>query len=230
MTSSHPIPLDQIRAWLFDLDGTLMDTDDQAVEALTKRLGFLGSQRAARLARRLVMMSETPMNQILTIIDLIGLDALLFALSRRLTKGAIKPTFRVIRDVKPVITKVSSLGSVAIVSTRSEEDATEFLRQHQLTEFFELTVTRETTLRLKPHPEPILYAAEKLGVPPTACVMVGDTPVDMLSAVRAGAWGIGVLCGFGDAPELRRAGAHVVLPSTGDILELFEPEATKTRA
>ena len=227
MNSPQSIPLDRIQAWLFDLDGTLMDTDDQAVEALARRLRFLGSQRAPRLARRLVMMSETPMNHVLTIIDLMGLDRLVFELSRRLTKGAIKPTFRLIEGVRPLLRSVSVRGDVAVVSTRSKEDAVEFLRQHELTDFFDLVVTRESTLRLKPHPEPILHAAERLGVPPEACVMVGDTPVDMVSARRAGAWGIGVLCGFGEERELRRAGAEIVLSCTSDILERIETEADK---
>jgi phosphoglycolate phosphatase-like HAD superfamily hydrolase len=51
-------------------------------------------------------------------------------------------------------------------------------------------------------------------------VMVGDTPVDVLSGRRAGAWTIGVLCGFGEEAELWRAGAHLVLPSTADLLAL----------
>jgi N-acetyl-D-muramate 6-phosphate phosphatase len=50
--------------------------------------------------------------------------------------------------------------------------------------------------------------------------MVGDTTVDILSARRAGAWAIGVLCGFGEERELWRAGAHMVLHTTADLLAL----------
>jgi phosphoglycolate phosphatase-like HAD superfamily hydrolase len=226
--SRNAIPFAEIKAWLFDLDGTLMDTDDQAVEALAARLKFLGSRRAPGLARRLVMMSETPMNHILTVIDMLGLDALAFALSRHLAKDAGSPSFRLIAGVEAVLAHTASLGSVAVVSTRSQEDAVEFLRQHDLTHYFDLTVTRETTVRLKPHAQPVLYAADELGVTPRECAMVGDTPVDMLSARRAGAWAIGVLCGFGEEHELWRTGAHVVLPSTGDILELIKAEQTES--
>ena len=47
--------------------------------------------------------------------------------------------------------------------------------------------------------------------------MVGDTTVDMRAARAAGTQGIGVLCGFGEEAELRRAGADFILPSTADL-------------
>ena len=47
--------------------------------------------------------------------------------------------------------------------------------------------------------------------------MVGDTTVDIKSARRAGAWSIGVLCGFGEQAELERAGAHMILPATAEL-------------
>lgn len=211
------IPLTQIQGWFFDLDGTLMDTDDQAVESLARRLRFLGTARAKRLARRLVMAGETPMNSALTMVDMVGLDAVLFGF-RRMIGGHAKPTFRLIEGITPMLAYLAQHAQLAVVTTRSREDALAFLEQHALADYFTLVVTQETTRRLKPHPEPVLYAAEQLGLSPEACAMVGDTPVDVLSGRRAGAWAVGVLCGFGEEAELWRAGAHIVLPSTADLL------------
>ncbi len=215
------IPFAQIKGWFFDLDGTLMDTDDQAVEALARRLRFLGQARANRLARQLVMAGETPMNYALTAVDSVGLDAALFGL-RRMLGGHTQPTFRLIAGVKPLLSYLAAQAQLAVVSTRSEHDALEFLRQHELTDLFAVVVTQATTRHLKPHPEPVLYAARRLGLTPEACAMVGDTPVDILSGRRAGAWTVGVLCGFGEEAELRRAGAHLVLPSTADLLSRLQ--------
>ena len=66
------IPLESIKAWFFDLDGTLMDTDDQTVDSLTQRLLFLGNPFAKRLARFLIMKSETPLNFAVTLVDMLG--------------------------------------------------------------------------------------------------------------------------------------------------------------
>lgn len=219
MIPTTPIPFDEIQGWFFDLDGTLMDTDDQTVERLAQRLRFLGDARARRLARRMVMAGETPMNYAITAVDMVGLDAVLFGVQRMLHANTT-PTFRLIEGVKPLLAHLAERAMLAVVSTRSDEDAAEFLRQHSLTDFFKLIVTQATTKRLKPHPEPVLYAAEQLGLSPEACVMVGDTTMDVVSGRRAGAWAVGVLCGFGEEAELRRAGAHLVLPSTADLLRL----------
>ena len=214
-----PIPFDKIQGWFFDLDGTLMDTDDQTVEKLAQRLGFLGDMRARRLAWRMVMAGETPMNHAITAVDMVGLDAVLFGI-RRMMKARAHPTFRLIEGVKPLLAHLAGRATLAVVSTRSAEDAAAFLHQHDLAGYFQLIVTNTSTKRLKPHPEPVLYAAQQLGLSPDVCVMVGDTTMDVLSGRRAGAWTVGVLCGFGEEAELWRAGAHRVLPSTADLLAL----------
>lgn len=219
--STLAIPFDQIQGWFFDLDGTLMDTDDQAVESLARHLKFLGQARANQLARRLVMAGETPMNYAMTAVDKVGLDAVLFGF-QRMVSGHTPPTFRLIAGVKPLLAHLAERARLAIVSTRSEAEAKEFLHQHELTDFFTLIVTHTMTQHLKPHPEPVLYAAHHLGLAPGVCAMVGDTTVDILSGRRAGAWTIGVLCGFGEEAELRQAGAHLILPSTADLLPLVK--------
>jgi len=220
MRGDMAIPLDKVQAWFFDLDGTLMDTDDQAVDALAHRLRFMGKLRAKETARRMVMFSETPMNGIITMLDMVGLDAVLFGV-RRWLQTPIRPTFRIIEGVQPLLAQLAAHARLAEVSTRSEHDARAFLQQHALSDFFDLVVSQNSTWRLKPHPAPVYYAAQQFGLDPAACVMVGDTPVDVLSARRAGAWAVGVLCGFGEERELRRAGAHLVLPSTADLLALL---------
>lgn len=221
MKNPLAIPWTSVRAWFFDLDGTLMDTDDQTVESLARRLRVFGPARSARLARRLVMMSETPMNSMITMLDIVSLDTLLFKVQKRLQKET-RPTFRIIDGVGPLLAALAAHAPLAVVSTRSRESAQAFLEQHALTDFFQLVVAQETTKRLKPHPEPILYAATQLKIAPEACVMVGDTPMDVLSARRAGVWAVGVLCGFGEENELRRSGAHQILPSTANLLSIVQ--------
>ena len=215
--AQHP---DGVQAGFFEVDGTLMDTDDQAVENLSTKLRFLGTDRAARLARRTVMATESPMNFAMTVLDMVGLDPLIFGLRRRLSR-AVKPTFRLMTGVRPLIEHLARDKDLAVITTRSRQDALSFLAQHDLTDAFDLVVTQETTKRLKPHPEPVLYAARELSLSPTACAMVGDTTVDVRSARRAGAWAIAVLCGFGEERELRRAGAQAILPATADLLPLL---------
>ncbi|MGC9358048.1 MAG: HAD family hydrolase [Anaerolineae bacterium] len=216
------IPWQRIRAWLFDLDGTLMNTDDQAVENLAHRLRFLGRKRSRRLARRVVMLGESPLNDLITLLDKLGLDPLFFALIHRISRGI--PLFPIIEGAAPLLAYLAGRASIGIVTTRSRVAAEAFLHQHELADLISVLVTQTTTRRLKPHPEPVLVAAERLGVAPEACVVVGDTPGDLRAARQAGAWAVGVPCGFGKAEELRRVGAHLIVDSTADLLPLLEAE------
>jgi len=71
--------------------------------------------------------------------------------------------------------------------------------------------------RLKPHPEPVVYAAKELGVDPERCIVVGDTTVDVRAGKRAGALTVGVLCGFGERLEMERLEADLILDTTTDL-------------
>jgi len=204
---------DKVEAVLFDLDGTLMDTDDQAVEALACRLQRLRWPHPHRTARRLIMASETPGNVLMTLVDILGLDAPLMTFTDRLRRWRgvrTRTDFRIIAGVEEMLTELSRRYRLAVVTTRSMAEAEAFLDQYHLRDLFDALVTRESTWRLKPHPAPIRHAARLLGVPIERCAMVGDTTVDVKAARRAGAWAVAVLCGFGEREELERAGAHVI--------------------
>ena len=54
-------------------------------------------------------------------------------------------------------------------------------------------------------------------MPVEACLMVGDTRMDVLAGKRAGAQMVAVLCGFGERRELARAGADLILENTADL-------------
>jgi len=215
---------DRVEAVLFDLDGTLMDTDDQAVEKLAHQLRRLRCPRSHQTARRLIMASETPGNMLVTLLDVFGLDAHLMAFTDRLRRWRglrTRADFRIVAGAEEMLAALHDRYRLAVVTTRSVSDTEAFLEQHDLRPLFEALVTCESTWRLKPHPAPIRHAARVLGVPAEHCVMVGDTTVDVKSARRAGAWAVAVLCGFGEREELERAGAHVVLEHTSHLASLL---------
>ena len=209
-----------IDAVLFDLDGTLMDTDDQAVEALGRWLGRLRFRNPYRAARHLVMALETPGNALMTLLDTVGLDRPLSSLTAHFYRWrGLRPRadLRIMEGTAEMLVGLDGRYSLAVVTTRGRADADAFLSQYDLARHFGSVVTRESTWRLKPHPAPIRLAARELGVPVERCAMVGDSTVDVKAARQAGAWAVAVLCGFGSRDELERAGANVVLEYTADI-------------
>jgi HAD superfamily hydrolase (TIGR01549 family) len=83
----------------------------------------------------------------------------------------------------------------------------------------DLVVEGKSVLHSKPEPDELRRCREKLGVSSTECFMVGDAPWDLLAASRAQMLGIGLLTGGHHSQDLYEAGAHRVY---ADPLELLE--------
>jgi HAD superfamily hydrolase (TIGR01549 family) len=218
----------RIKAIFFDLDGTLIDTDDALIESLASklepwsRLFRRGDPRP--FIRRALLVAESPVNRVITLMDSVGLDDNLFSMGdrlRRLRGMQVRGHFVPVDGVAPMVGHLHAAYRLGIITTRSRADAFAFLRQFDLEGFLEVVAAREDTWRLKPHPQPIRHAVKLLGLSPSQCAMVGDTVVDMRSAKAAGAYAVGVLCGFGEREELLSAGADLVLDHTSDLAAWF---------
>jgi len=218
------LDVSRIRAILFDIDGTLSDSDDQLVARVERLfpLFFISPDRRHAAARWLVMALESPGNFIYNQADRFDLDSLFIKiLSRRSRSRPDKPRkYWIIPGAREMLAALAPHYPLGVVSARGERSNLAFLDQFGLRGFFRVVVTSQTCRYTKPFPDPLLYAAERLDVEPRECLMVGDTTVDMRAASLAGMQALGVLCGFGREGELRRAGAHLILPTVTDLLSL----------
>ena len=97
----------------------------------------------------------------------------------------------------------------------------DFLDQFNLVPYFKCIATDQTCQHTKPFPDPILWAAREMGVLPEACLMVGDTSVDIRAGKAAGAQTVGVLCGFGEEAELREHGADMIISMTAELVQVL---------
>ncbi len=232
-SSGEGIDFNRVKGLLFDVDGTLSDTDDHMVARLVQGLGraaWLFPNRNPRpFARWLVMALETPANFIYGIPDKFGFDEILAQWYNRLTrrrrsKLATHDRFLIVPGVKEMLAALRDEYPMAVVSARDAETTQYFLKAFDLLPFFDCVVTAHTCEYTKPFPDPVLYAAEQLGFSPEDCLMIGDTIVDIHAGKAAGAQTVAVLCGFGTQRELRRAGADLILPATPDLSELLIKE------
>lgn len=216
----------RVQALCFDVDGTLSDTDDMIVNRLARglaRFRFLfPRQEPLRLARRLVMASEAPANFLISLPDRLGLDDEIVALANWLARFSKKPKrFFLIAGVREMLAHLATRYPLAVVSAREERTTRLFLEQFDLLPFFRCVATAVTCEHTKPYPDPILWAAAQMKVSPTACLMVGDTTVDIRAGKAAGAQTVGVLCGFGERAELERCGADLILEATPELLSVL---------
>jgi HAD superfamily hydrolase (TIGR01549 family) len=223
-----PLDVSIVRLIIFDVDGTLSDTDDlfvQKLERLLHPLRFLfRDKNTRRVARKLVMAAEAPGNFLMGIPDSLGVDNMIASLVERFNQRRSHPRrdFLLIPDVKEMLQELSRRYPLAIVSARAESVTRLFLERFDLAPFFKLIVTAQTVEHTKPWPDPILYVAQKLEIMPESCLMVGDTSVDIRAGKAAGTQTIGVLCGFGERGELIRSGADLILHTTADLLQVLE--------
>ena len=223
-----------VKAILFDLDGTLLDTDDMLIDEITGRLrplAFLDRlYTRRRFARKFIMALETPLNLMITVLALIRLDKKVLSWGKwlRMAYGQRSPAGYVAIDgVVKLIQEASAEYDLAITTTRDRQDTLAFVERFGLQKCFKAIVTRQDVKRLKPNREPILHAAEQLGHPPEQCIVVGDTTVDVQSGKRAGAMTVAVLCGFGERAELERLEPDLVLETTAQLVEHL-PESERT--
>jgi len=219
------MPLDKtrIKALCFDVDGTLSDTDDLYAKKVSKfmpRFLFRDSDHAARF---FVMWIEAPGNALLGLADTLHLDdemvAVIDWLARHRRHSAKE--FLLISGVDEMLKQLHGRYPMSVVSARDEKGTMAFLERFGLVKYFDAVVTGLSARHTKPYPDPILLAAEKMGVSPEHCLMIGDTTVDIRAGKAAGAQTVGVLCGFGEEPELRKFGADVILEDTTKLLGIL---------
>lgn len=222
-----PIDLERVKGLCFDIDGTISDTDDAWVDWITMLLSPINRVvkrwDSRKFARWLVMIAESPLNSLYYIMDALSLDdnygRLFDQIARK--RGESGSHFMLMPGTRELLDAVISLYRLCVVSARDQYTTGVFLQQFGLRDYFVDVVTNLTCKHTKPYPQPVLYAAQQMQISPQECLIIGDTPVDILSGKRAGAQTVGLLCGFGTERELRRAGADLILNDLHELRDLL---------
>jgi HAD superfamily hydrolase (TIGR01509 family) len=208
-------------AFLFDLDGTLVDSVFRHVQAW---------QEALRRAELVV-----PAWRIHRRIGMSGgmlVRALLREIGKHMDKEEIKKVEtwhgeiyeKLVADVKPLpgardlLDELTRLRRPWAIVTSSKPEKAQRLLQSLGIGSGDTVVTRGEVDRAKPEPDPFYVGAQRLSVPIADCIVVGDSVWDLLSAQRARALGVGVLTGGSGRHDLERAGAYRVYEDPADIL------------
>lgn len=235
------LDLSRIRALCFDVDGTIADTDDHIVAqvaTLLHGIPLVSGRRAERVARQIVMGATGPVNAAYGLLDRLHLDGPFHRLKARVSQvrragadpaharnpeAADEVPHDMMAGVQEMLGCLARHYPMSTISTGTAPRVERFLVHFKVRQHFAAVVGAQTTRRMKPHPEPLRYAAAAMNVDPSECLMIGDTPVDIATGLAAGAQTVGVLCGFGTMEELRAAGAHMILPTTSDLMMLLRP-------
>jgi phosphoglycolate phosphatase len=210
-------------AVLFDLDGTLLDTLDDiadAVNAALERMGFPGHDTTAYRyltgdgARAMAERSlpESKKDEA-TVAECIRIFRSEYA-SRWGTKT---------RPYPGVLELLAELArrevKLSVLSNKLDEFTRRAVRDFLPGFEFSIVIGAKPDLPPKPDPAGALLIARELQVPPLQTIYLGDTGVDMMTAVRAGMFPVGALWGFRDEKELRENGARIMIDAPRDLLK-----------
>jgi HAD superfamily hydrolase (TIGR01509 family) len=209
------------QAFLFDLDGTLVDSVYQHVLAWREALESGGIHLAVwRIHRQIGMSGGLFVNALLRETG----HSVSKEEAERLQKVHGEAFRRYSSQVRPLpgaeelLSYLTKAGVPWAIATSGRiESASLSLRLLGLSDDVPI-ITRDLVRHAKPDPDLFLAAAEKLGVDISDSVVVGDSIWDLLAARRARALGVGLLSGGYGREELERAGAYRVYNDPADLL------------
>ncbi|MDX1348520.1 MAG: phosphoglycolate phosphatase [Thiomicrorhabdus chilensis] len=217
---------------LFDLDGTLIDSvPDLAycVDEMMKQLGM--PVRGEDAVRNWVGNGVERLTERALINAVDGepdpeLMAKAYPIFLELYKDNTSQRSCVYEGVIEGIEWVKAQGyRVACVTNKAEAFTIPLLKDKGLHDYFEVIVSGDTCAEKKPHPMPLLYAAEQLGVEPENALMVGDSKSDVKAARAAGFHIFCMTYGYNHGEDIRDYEPDVVMDSFAEFPNYLQAKA-----
>ena len=212
----------KIKNFIFDIDGTLIDTIDMYMPAMIDTLAQHGHPVAPDKVEQ-------------TKHDLFGItgrDALRLAgISEEEIPEMLKDWFdlayqradraKVIEGIPEMLNTLANRedAKIAIATSKLADEYQEyFVNKYDFAKLFKVAITSADTKKHKPAPDPILAAMDKMGADPATTVYVGDTINDMKAAHAAGAKFAGALYSSANPDSIKDADFPLMKPA--DLLEI----------
>lgn len=203
---------------IFDLDGTLIDSSRGVVEATNYALVKLGqARRSADEIRRFIGYSLDEMFPAFCDAPLDQLKAAFQERARLVVVASARP----MPGAAELLPRLYAAGyRLAIATTKFTPHTEGTVRKFGWRQYFSALASGDEVANVKPAPDLIRLALQRLGADPAETVMVGDTINDILAARAAEVGIISIRSPFGD-DDLRRFGPDLILDSLGQLADTF---------
>lgn len=209
-------------AALFDIDGTLVDSNYLHVEAWSHAFADVGIEVDQwRIHRMIGMDSALVLDAVLgDRVDELG-DRAKELNTRYYT--AMEPRLHAFRGARELLADLATRGVTVVLATSAPTDELETLRRILDVEDSLTHVTSSADVETaKPEPDIVQVALEKAGADAADSFLIGDSVWDVTAAGRAGVACIGVLSGGVSAAELREAGAIAVYDDVAQLRDQLD--------
>lgn len=212
-----------VKAIIFDLDGTLVDSREAYIEAARNAMAVSGlkivrSNLEIEIPRRLEQ--DQPIDDLIPNVDVERFKEIYLKAYYQATMEKTKPFLRVERTLK----KLSSKAALAVITRRNVtgNEVRKELSKFGLSAYFKKILTSRDTSKPKPSPEAFIKCAEYLNVNIRDCAVVGDSVIDVRAGKFAGARTVAVLTGIFNLEELQSEKPDLILRSVNELPDHLE--------
>lgn len=213
------------KAVLFDLDGTLIDSVEDIGDAANRVLSNKGFPTHPISTYRLFVgegvrvlfnraLPEEKRNK-----DFIDICLKEFIEDYRHNYNVKSRLYEGIPELLDVLTAHSL--KIAVLSNKPDSIMKDCVASLLSKWDFDVVFGQRDSIPRKPDPQGALEVAEKLAIPPSNFLYLGDTAIDMRTAVSAGMFPVGVLWGFRPLKELMENGAQAIIEKPGQLLQFL---------
>lgn len=212
-----------IKAVIFDLDGTLVDTLNSIAHFANAALSRYGYTEIETSKYRYLVGNGAD-NLVSGMLKTVGEDSEeVFSKVRDLYNQSYDNDFMYLTDsydgIPELVSSLKAMGiKLGVLSNKPHSTAKKIVDE-LFQDSFDLCYGKRQDIPRKPDPTALISMIDELGINAEECIYVGDTSTDMQTGYNAKLFTIGVLWGFRDRQELEENGADLVVSSPFDILE-----------
>ncbi|GAA4253018.1 HAD-IA family hydrolase [Azospirillum formosense] len=212
-----------LKAVIFDVDGTLVDSVDLHAHAWVEAIRHFGYHAEFDAVRSQIGKGG---DQLMPVFvpekDLDRIEDELDHFRHELFARKYMPKVRGFHRVRGLFQHLHAEGlRIALASSAKGDELERYKRAAEITDLVDVETSSDDAERSKPHPDIFEAALERLGLPAEEAVVVGDSPWDAKAAGRAGLTVVGVLCGGFAEQDLRRAGCAEIFRDPEDLQRRF---------
>jgi phosphoglycolate phosphatase len=209
------------RLAVFDIDGTLVDSQHNIVAGMTAACQVLGVQPPpAEAVRRIIGLSlADAMARLFPDGDERLYQAIVQGFRQAFSDNKMRPDHRepMFPGAAAALRRLDAGGWLLGIATGKSRRGVDMMIERFGLEGLFVTLQTPDANPGKPHPGMVLSALAETGVPPARAVMIGDTVYDMAMGMRAGVRTAGVAWGYHPPEELLAAGADIMLGHYGEL-------------
>ncbi|HMJ05474.1 MAG TPA: HAD family hydrolase [Chthoniobacterales bacterium] len=197
---------------IFDLDGTLVDSNDLHVQAWQETFRHFGKEfPAAELRQQIGKGGDQYLPVFLTERELREIGPEVEKFRGTLFKEKYLERVRPFPEVRELFERVRGAGTrIALASSGNEHEIVHYVKLLEVGDLIEAQTTKSDVQHSKPAPDVFLRALNLLQLSPPDAIAIGDTPYDVVAAKKIELRTIGFLCGGFMEDELRAAGAIAI--------------------